>query len=143
MTGRVISLAVTIVALASYHLTQKAMPDGVRPAALFAFIYGAAAIGLLSVVAVGGSSAGTFHDVVDSGTHWAPWLLAVSVAGIEIGYFAMYRSGWTISTGSIAVQAVVALVLVVSGIVFFRDHLTLTRTVGVVCCIVGAGLVAR
>lgn len=138
-----ISLAVTITALASYHLTQKAVPDGVRPAALFAFIYATAAIGLLSVVAMGDSSMGTFKDVVSSATHWAPWLLAASVAGIEIGYFAMYRSGWSISTGSIAVQAVVALILVVSGIVLFGDHLTPTRTVGLVCCVVGAGMVAR
>lgn len=143
MSGKVISLLVTILALASYHLTQKAMPDSVRPAPLFAFIYGTAALALLAVVAVGGSTIGTFKDVVTSGTHWAPWLLAASVAGIEIGYFTMYRSGWSISTGSISVQAVVAAILVVSGLVFFKEHLTLTKGLGLVFCVLGAGMVAR
>ena len=37
MSARVLSLMVTILAAAPYPLTQKAMPEGVRPAPLFAF----------------------------------------------------------------------------------------------------------
>lgn len=143
MSARAISLAVTITALASYHLTQKAMPEGLKPAPLFAFIYGSAALALLAVVILGGRQAGTLEDVIQSGAHWAPWLLAASVAGIEIGYFAMYRSGWTISTGSVSVQAVVAAILVITGVVVFREHLTAVRASGLLLCVVGAGMVAR
>lgn len=143
MNGRIASLLVTITALTSYHLTQKAMPDNVRPAPLFAFIYGTAAIVLLGVVAIGGPETGSLGDVVGSGRHWAPWVLARSVAGIEIGYFAMYRSGWTLSSGSISVQAVVAAILVVAGLVFFKENLTAGRSVGLAMCVVGAGLVAQ
>lgn len=142
MTGRLSSLAVVVVALASYHLAQRSMPEGIRPAALFAFVYGIAAVVMAAIVVVGGSGGG-WRDVAGSGAHWAPWLLVVAVSGIELGVLAMYRAGWTVSTASISTQAIVAGVLVVAGLLLFGERLTVGRSLGVLLCVLGAGLVAR
>jgi drug/metabolite transporter (DMT)-like permease len=138
----VVSLIVVVAALTCYHLAQRAMPGAIRPAPLFAFVYGAAAIVMVSVVVAGASSGGV-RAISTTASHWAPWLLVASVAGIELGVYAMYRSGWSIGTASVSSQAIVAAVLVVVGLVHFGEHLTTTRSAGVALCVIGAGLVAR
>ena len=130
-----------VTALTGYHLAQRSMPGAVRPAPLFAFVYGAAALVMIAAVAVDGS--GGLRAVSGTATHWAPWLLVLSVAGIELGVYAMYRTGWSISTASVSTQAIVAAILVVVGLWQFGEHLTPTRLAGLAMCVLGAGLVAR
>ena len=142
MSGRLLSLAVVVAALTGYHLAQRSMPGGLRPAPLFAFVYGAAALVMLMVVSVGGSRS-SVSEITASAAHWAPWLLVGSVAGIELGVYAMYRTGWGIGSASTSSQAIVAAILVVVGLVRFGEHLTMTRSAGLALCVIGAGLVAR
>lgn len=141
MSPRLLSLVVVVTALTGYHLAQRSMPGAVRPAPLFAFVYGAAALVMIAAVAVDGS--GGLRAVSGTATHWAPWLLVLSVAGIELGVYAMYRTGWSISTASVSTQAIVAVILVVVGLWQFGEHLTPTRLAGLTMCVLGAGLVAR
>ena len=142
MNGRAVSLLVVVVALTCYHLAQRSMPSGLRAAPLFTFVYSAAAVVMLGVVSSGRSLADV-REVASGARHWAPWLLAASVAGIEIGVYAMYRTGWGIGTASTSSQAIVAAILVVIGVVRFGEHLTVVHGVGLVLCVAGAGLVAR
>ena len=142
MTGRLVSLVVVVTALTCYHLAQRSMPGGIRPAPLFAFVYGAATLVMLTVMTVVGSTAGV-REITGSASHWAPWLLVASVTGIELGVYAMYRAGWSIGTASTSTQAIVAAISVVVGLVNFGEHLTTTRSAGLALCVVGAGLVAR
>ncbi len=51
MNHWLVSLVAGVAALARYHLAQRSMPRAVRPAAQFAFAYGAAAIGGARLVA--------------------------------------------------------------------------------------------
>lgn len=142
MSARLLSLFVVVAALTCYHLAQRSMPGEVRPAPLFAFVYGAAGLVMVSVMAAGGLPGGV-REITSSASHWAPWLLAASVAGIELGVFAMYRSGWGISSASISSQAIVAALLVIVGLVHFGEHLTMGRSAGLALCVIGAGLVAH
>lgn len=141
MSARTLSLLLVVAALTGYHLTQRAMPDSIRPAPLFAFVYGAAAVVMIAAVTIDGS--GGLRSVSGTATHWAPWLLVLSVAGIELGVYAMYRTGWSIGTASVSAQAIAAAILALVGLWQFGDHLTLSRLAGLAMCVAGAGLVAR
>jgi drug/metabolite transporter (DMT)-like permease len=141
MSARLLSLAVVVAALTGYHLAQRSMPGAVRPAPLFAFVYGAAALVMIAAVALDGS--GGLRAVPGTATHWAPWVLVLSVAGIELGVYAMYRTGWSISTASVSTQAIVAVILVVVGLWQFGEHLTPSVVAGLAMCLAGAGLIAR
>lgn len=140
MSARLVSLVLVVAALTGYHLAQKAMPSGLRPAPLFAFVYAAAALVMVAAITVDG---GGLRAIGGNASHWAPWLLVISVAGIELGVYAMYRSGWEISSASVSSQAIVAAVLVLVGLLRFGEHLTATRSIGLAMCVIGAGLVAR
>lgn len=139
MSERWLSLVVVVVAFACYHVAQRSMPDGLRPAPLFALVYGAATM-LMVVVTIADPRSGT-AAIGSSASHWAPWLLVASICGIELGVYAMYRSGWSVAAANTSTQAIVAVVLVVVGLVAFGEHLTITRGLGLGLCVVGAGLV--
>jgi hypothetical protein len=142
MSSRLVSLAVVVTALTCYHLAQRAMPGAIRPAPLFTLVYGVAAVALVGGMLVG-RSLGGMHEITVAASHWAPWMLVGSVVGIELGVYAMYRSGWSISTASVSTQAIVAALLVIVGLVRFSESLTISRSAGLALCVVGAGLVAR
>ena len=78
MSARLLSLVVVVTALTGYHLAQRSMPGAVRPAPLFAFVYGAAALVMIVAVTLDGS--GGMRAVSGAAMHWAPWLLVLSVA---------------------------------------------------------------
>lgn len=139
MSARWLSLAAVVVAFTCYHVAQRAMPGGLRPAPLFTLVYAAAAL-LMTAVTVADPSSST-SSVVTSASHWAPWLLVLSISGIELGVYAMYRSGWSVAAANTSSQAIVAVVLAGIGLLAFGEHLTLSRGVGLGLCVVGAGLV--
>jgi drug/metabolite transporter (DMT)-like permease len=139
MNARWVSLAVVVVAFACYHVAQRSMPDGLRPAPLFTLVYGAATM-LMTVATIADPSSRS-ASITTSASHWAPWLLVASISGIELGVYAMYRSGWSVAAANTSTQAIVAVVLVVIGLLAFGEHLTLTRGVGLGLCVIGAGLV--
>jgi len=74
MNGRMLSLLVVVAALTCYHLAQRSMPEGLRPAPMFAFVYAAAALVMVGVVTFGGSGADV-RDIAGSATHWPVWVL--------------------------------------------------------------------
>lgn len=135
-----LSLALVVAALSCYHLAQRSTPHGGSPAPLFGFVYGIATVAMIATVVVTGPGEG-LQQMKTYASHWAPWLLVLGVTGIELGFYAMYRTGWNISTASIATQSIVAVILVILGLVAFGEHLTLARGVGIVMCISGAALV--
>ncbi|MEI2640149.1 MAG: hypothetical protein V9F03_14310 [Microthrixaceae bacterium] len=96
MGGRLSSLALAVISVSVYHLAQRAMPDSVRPAPLFTLVYGVGFVALALAAATGGPLGG-LGEISSVATHWAPWLLAASVIGIELGVYTMYRNGWELS----------------------------------------------
>lgn len=151
MSARLLSLLVVVVSLVMYHVTQRSMPSVIRPAPLFTFVYGVAMVIMMMMVlgdglgsrstpTDGGGPAGQFRLVA---TSWAPWLLAMSVAGIELGVYAMYRSGWPLSTASITSQSIAVTILAVVGVIVFAEHMSTGRLLGIAFCAVGAVLLTR
>lgn len=141
MSTRLLSLALVVASLTSYHIAQRSMPNGLRPAPLFAFVYGAGALVMLAATVLTGRT--DVRDFSSAVSHWSPWLLVLAVSGIELGFYAMYRTGWGITTASVSTQTIVAALLVGIGIWRFDEHLTPSRIAGLGMCVIGAGLVAR
>ena len=83
------------------------------------------------------------REISTAASHWSPWLLVLAVSGIELGFYAMYRTGWGITTASVSTQTIVAALLVGIGLWRFDEHLTPSRMAGLGMCVIGAGLVAR
>lgn len=68
-------------------------------------------------------------------------LLGIVLVGIEAGYIIMYRKGWKLSTGSLIVNITLSILLIIVGLIFFKENLTFPKLMGTVLCLIGAILI--
>lgn len=67
----------------------------------------------------------------------APFLLGVSVVGLEVGFIYAYKAGWPVSTASIVQSAFLSVALLFVGALLYREALTPSKVLGVAICLVG------
>lgn len=67
----------------------------------------------------------------------APFLLGVSVVGLEVGFIYAYKAGWPVSTASIVQSAFLAVALIFAGALLYREAVTPNKIIGVVICLIG------
>ncbi len=117
-----------------YNLLQKLTPADVNPALAMTVTYGAALATtlLLFVFFPTGNLGASFHKL-----NWISLALGLAVAGVEIGTLLAYRAGWELSLLSIMVNVVGSLVLVLIGVVFFKEKLSPINILGILICIAG------
>ena len=82
----------------------------------------------------------TEHDSVVteiSKTNWACILMGLSITAVEAGFVMIYRLGGQISTISLIVNILLAVVMLIVGITFYSEMLTAQKIIGAVLCIIG------
>lgn len=75
--------------------------------------------------------------------NFAPFLLGVSVVGLEVGFIYAYKNGWSVSTASIVQSAFLSLALIFVGAIFYHEAITANKLIGIVICLVGLYFINR
>ena len=63
-------------------------------------------------------------------TNWAPVVMGLTVVGLELGYIFIYRAGWKVSVASLVANIALACLLVVVGVLLYKEVLTLRQVAG-------------
>jgi uncharacterized membrane protein len=135
------SLALTIAGNVLYHLSQKSIPGGVHPIVSIVASY-LTAIALSVVIFI----AFPLHEplfVEVKKLNWATIAVGLSIVAVELGFLLAYRAGWRVSLASVTANVTVALILLPTGMLLFRERLTPTNAVGLAFCVIGLVLVTR
>ena len=135
------SLAATVAGNVLYHLSQKSIPGGVHPIVSMIASYATAIVLSLGVLVAFPPRDPLLAEV--KRLNWATLALGLSIVAVELGYLLAYRAGWRVSIESVTSNSAVALVLLPTGLLFFREHLSTTNILGLVFCVIGLLLVAR
>jgi len=69
--------------------------------------------------------------------NWTSVALGITIVGIEAGYLWAYREGWNISKGALTSYVSVAIILLLIGLIFFKEKVSVTHLMGVCACLVG------
>ena len=142
----IVWLSVAVAATVAYHLVLKLTPAGVNPLVSLAVTYavGAAVFAGIYVLFPAAFASGS-TTLVESLRllNWTALALAVTVVALDIGYLMLYRSGFDVSLGQLVTQSAAALILVLVGVAFFREKLTLVNVGGILLCVVGLWLINR
>ena len=67
----------------------------------------------------------------------------VTVVGLELGYIFIYRAGWKVSVASLVANIALACLLVVVGVLLYKEVLTLRQVAGMGLCVAGLLLISR
>ncbi|HTU66662.1 MAG TPA: EamA family transporter [Steroidobacteraceae bacterium] len=134
-------LGVAIAATVAYHIVMKLTPAGASPFLSLAVTYGIGALTFALVYAV--LPGGPTLRAGFSGLNWTAFALAIAVVGLDVGFLLLYRGGFDVSLGQIITQSAAALLLVLIGVAFFAEKLSLANIAGILLCVVGLVLINR
>lgn len=134
-----ISLAIAFSVL--YHLFQKFTPTDVNPAIAFAVTYATAFLACLLLLPFFPPKDGLAASLKQ--LNWASIALGLAVVGLEIGFLLVYRAGWNLSVAGVVANAGAAILLILVGLLLFKESLTPVNLIGIVVCIVGLVMVNK
>ena len=134
-------LLLAIVTTVGYHLVMKLTPAAVNPFLSLAASYTLGAAVFLACYALA-PDAPPLREALKP-LNWTVLALAISVVGLDIGFLMLYRTGFDVSLGQILTQSGAALILLIAGVVLFREKLSLANIAGVALCMVGFWLINR
>ena len=124
-----------------YHVGIKSVSTSANPflalfvpAAVLTVVYAVCAL----TISVDGASA-----TAARGSGWGILAVGVGAVLIELGFLWAYRQGWELSRAALTTTVSVTLLLAASGLILFREQLSLRYVLGVVCCIAGLVLITR
>lgn len=139
MLNYVWPLALVVLSNVFYQISAKSLPEGINPFASLTLTYMVAALTSLILYYALGKSPNILNEY--SKANWVPFVLGVSIVGLEVGYIYAYKAGWPVSTAQIVQAAALAVVLIFVGNLLYKESLTWNKLAGIIVCLFGLGLI--
>ncbi len=138
---QLIWLAAAIITTVAYHLILKVTPAAASPFLSLAVTYALGASAFLAIYAVTPGSPALRESLGE--LNWTAPALAAAVVFLDLGFLMLYRSGFNVSFGQLVTQSAAALLLLLVGVAFFREKLSIANIGGILLCVVGLWLINR
>lgn len=131
-------LGVAIAGTVGYHVILKLTPAGANPylSLSISFAIGAVVFATTFAVAPGAPLRESISQL-----NWTAVALGLVVTCLDFGFMMLYRTGFDVSLGQIITQSAGALLLVLLGVAFFAEKLTLANAGGIALCVIGLWLI--
>jgi|LSQX01.2.fsa_nt_gb drug/metabolite transporter (DMT)-like permease len=134
-------ILVVIGANTFYNITAKSTPVNVNLFASLTITYLVAAALSLALFFTTAHSKNIFVEWGNA--NWTAIAFGLSILGLEFGYINVYRVGWKVSTGSLVANIGLACVLLLVGILFYKEAISVRQIVGMAICAVGLVLITK
>ncbi len=134
-------LAAAVIATVAYHLVLKVTPAGANPYLSLAVTYTVVAVAFFGMFVA--MPAGASFRTSIAALNWTALALGLVVVVLDLGFLMLYRSGFDVSLGQLITQSVGSLLLLLIGIAWFRERLTLVNIAGILLCVAGLWLISR
>ncbi len=134
-------LLVVVGANTVYNISAKSTPADVNSFASLALSY---AIGMILSVFMFFITSDSKNLITElTKTNWTALALGVAIVALEFGYVCLYRSGWKISVGTLVANISLACVLLVVGILLYKESVSPRQIIGILFSGVGLVLIAK
>lgn len=136
-----VPIAIIVVSNIFYHICSKSVPDGLNPFAALTVTYviGAVAAAIAFFVQNPGESLIQQYRQLN----WSPFVLGLSIVGLEVGSIYMYKAGWNLSTGQLVHGAILAVCLIGIGCLFYHESISVAKVLGICACLLGLFLINK
>lgn len=132
-------LALVVASNVMYQICAKAVPGGINPLASLTVTYAVGTVLSLVLFFLLNRDANLFAEYRK--LNWAPFLLGVSIVGLEVGFILAYKAGWQMSILQVVQGILLAMILLVIGFIFYKEGITWNKIAGVVVCLAGLTLI--
>ena len=128
-------IALVVVSNIVYQICAKAVPEDMDAMASMTVTYLVGAVYSAIMFYAMNRNGNLLHEY--GKLNAAPFLLGISVVGLEVGFIYAYKIGWPVSTASIVQSAFLAEALIFVGALLYREAITANKIIGVVICLIG------
>lgn len=128
-------LALVIVSNLIYQICAKSIPSGLNPFASLTISYLLAAFISFLFYFLLNKDSNIFAEYRK--LNWSSFLLGLSLLGMELGWIYAFKAGWEISTAQIIQSAILGSLLLLVGIIFFKEKVSWNKFLGIAICLVG------
>ena len=132
-------IALVVLSNTLYQICAKSVPEGMNPLASLTVTYLVGAIVSCLLYFLLNRDAHLLREI--RMTNWAPLVLGIVIVGLEVGFIYAFRAGWQISTAQIVSSAVLAVILIFAGYLFYHEAVTWNKIAGIIVCLTGLILI--
>jgi drug/metabolite transporter (DMT)-like permease len=141
MKGSYLPLVLVVGGSLLYHISQKSIPKTAHPplAMMLAYIVSFTAFAVCAFFyPLEHSLSSSLKEL-----NWAIVTVGLGAAAIEIGFLLAYRSGWGVSEVGLMTNVASALLLMIVGISWFNERLSVRDVIGIALCLAGLVLLLK
>ena len=138
---QLIWLGVAIAATVAYHIVLKLTPAAANPYLSLTVTYAMTTV-VFAVIYTALPGTSSLRIAVGE-LNWTAVALGCVVVFLDLGFMMLYRGGFQVSLGQIITQSAAALLLLLAGVAFFSEKLSLTNLAGIALCVAGLWLINK
>ncbi len=132
-------IALVIMSNVLYNIAAKSTPENANAFLSLSVTYTVAALLTFAVFFLF-SGRGSVSQEIKS-LNWASVALAFSIAPLEFGYILVYRAGWKVSTASLTANIGLACILLIVGLLLYKEAISVRQFIGMAVCAAGLFLI--
>lgn len=141
MASYIWPIALVVLSNTVYQICAKSIPETVNPLASLTITYLTAAAASAVLYCVLNRDVNLIQQWRQ--VNWASIVLGLVIIGLEVGVIYAYKAGWQVSTAATVQSAFLAILLLVVGLVLYREAITWNKVVGVVVCLIGLAILNK
>ena len=134
-------LFLVIISNTFYNICTKSTPQNIQPFASLTLTYLVSAGISLVLFFVFSEDKNLLAEM--SKANCATYVLGIVLVLLEVGWIYMYRVGWKISVASVVANIGLACALLLVGVLFYKEVLTLRQLSGILLCMASMFLLAK
>ena len=134
-------LLIVVGANTVYNVSTKSTPSDVNSFASLAVSYAIGMVFSIIMFFITSENKNIFAEV--SKTNWSTFVLGIAIVALEFGYICIYRAGWKISVASLVANISLACVLIIVGLLLYKEAISLRQIIGIAISAIGLILIAK
>lgn len=124
-----------------YNIIAKSTPNAVQPFASLVITYLTAAIVSFILFFLASENKNITGEIQKA--NWTSVAFGVALVALEFGYINIYRVGWKISIGSLIANISLSCILLLIGVIIFKESISARQIFGMVMCLGGLLLINK
>ena len=134
-------MLIVICANTVYNISTKSTPADINSFASLAVTYTVAAVSSLLLFFITAENRDLAAELTK--TNWTAFALGIAIVALEFGFICIYRAGWKISIASLVANISLACILLLIGILLYRETISAKQVIGMVLSAAGLILIAK
>ena len=134
-------MLIVVCANTVYNISTKSTPADINSFASLTVTYTIAAVSSLILFFITAENRDLASELTK--INWTAFILGIAIVALEFGFICIYRAGWKISIASLVANISLACILLLIGILLYRETISAKQVIGMVLSAAGLILIAK